>query len=237
MATATGQLRPSVKAVAPSGIGCIPLPWVFGQEAKVHALEVLKVTLEVRDIALITLITEVVVDLESEARVRVRAVTAVGAVEVHEVVPVGHHIEQLWLLELRRPGLELYRPRHHPTGVGVALSDDALHVGSLLCALNRLPWKRKTEEDIHADAAGLNPVQGLEHLLVRVVRLLVLLPHTLVASIGAYRQVRLWAGECTPELLHKALDANPVYDGLTLVNRLAQEQAETLLNESSDYFE
>tara|TARA_B100001109_G_C18865023_1_gene476749 strand:- start:16894 stop:17733 length:840 start_codon:yes stop_codon:yes gene_type:complete len=39
------------------------------------------------------------------------------------------------------------------------------------------------------------------------------------------------------ELLHKALDANPVYDGLTLVNRLAQEQAETLLNESSDYFE
>lgn len=43
--------------------------------------------------------------------------------------------------------------------------------------------------------------------------------------------------ELHDELLHKALAANPHSDGLTLINRLAQQEAENLLAASADYFE
>lgn len=39
------------------------------------------------------------------------------------------------------------------------------------------------------------------------------------------------------QLLNKAIEADAQYEGLTLINRLAQQQAKQLLNESSDYFE
>src|SRR5690554_184003 len=39
------------------------------------------------------------------------------------------------------------------------------------------------------------------------------------------------------QLLQTALDSDYKYEGLTLINRLAQQQAEILLDESSDYFE
>ncbi|MEC9256832.1 MAG: TRAP transporter TatT component family protein, partial [Pseudomonadota bacterium] len=38
-------------------------------------------------------------------------------------------------------------------------------------------------------------------------------------------------------LLTEVLEADPYAEGLTLINRLAQRQAETLLAESADYFE
>ncbi|HBS41153.1 MAG TPA: hypothetical protein DEA26_00630, partial [Oceanospirillales bacterium] len=37
-------------------------------------------------------------------------------------------------------------------------------------------------------------------------------------------------------LLEEVLAAEPEYDGLTLINGLAQRQAQELLDESSDYF-
>ena len=43
--------------------------------------------------------------------------------------------------------------------------------------------------------------------------------------------------ELHDELLNKAIEADAHYEGLTLINRLAQQQAKILLDESSDYFE
>ena len=82
MAAAPGQLGSSVEAVTASRFRCVPLPRILRQEAEVHALQMLQVPLEVCDVALVALITEVPVDLEPEAGVRVRAVAAVRPVDL-----------------------------------------------------------------------------------------------------------------------------------------------------------
>jgi len=63
--------------------------------------------------------------------------------------------------------------------------------------------------------------------------------HNLMAKVLYAKQYArlMFDQELHDRLLQEALDADPVYDGLTLINHLAQQQAETLLAESSDYFE
>lgn len=63
--------------------------------------------------------------------------------------------------------------------------------------------------------------------------------HNLMASvIFAEKYARLmFEHELHDQLLNNVLAANPKYEGLTLINRLAQQQAQVLLDESSDYFE
>jgi hypothetical protein len=43
--------------------------------------------------------------------------------------------------------------------------------------------------------------------------------------------------ELHDDLLQQVIDADPYAEGLTLINRLAQRQADRLLAESADYFE
>lgn len=63
--------------------------------------------------------------------------------------------------------------------------------------------------------------------------------HNLMAYvIFAEKYARLmFEHELHDQLLNTALESNPKYEGLTLINRLAQQQAQVLLDESSDYFE
>lgn len=63
--------------------------------------------------------------------------------------------------------------------------------------------------------------------------------HNLMAYVMfAEKYARLmFEHELHDRLLQKALDANPEHEGLTLINRLAQQQAKVLLAGSTDYFE
>ncbi|SRR5690554_713290 len=63
--------------------------------------------------------------------------------------------------------------------------------------------------------------------------------HNLMAYvIYAEKYARLmFEQELHDQLLTTALAKNPKHEGLTLINRLAQQQAQVLLDESSDYFE
>ncbi len=63
--------------------------------------------------------------------------------------------------------------------------------------------------------------------------------HNLMAYvIFAEKYARLmFEQELHDQLLNKAIAANPKHEGLTLINRLAQQQAQVLLDGSSDYFE
>jgi hypothetical protein len=47
----------------------------------------------------------------------------------------------------------------------------------------------------------------------------------------------LFEQELHDKLLKEALAASPQYEGLTPINRLAQRQAQQLLDQSADYFE
>ena len=63
--------------------------------------------------------------------------------------------------------------------------------------------------------------------------------HNLMAYIMFAKQYArlMFEQELHDRLLKEAIAANPVYEGLTLTNRLAQRQAEILLAQSADYFE
>lgn len=63
--------------------------------------------------------------------------------------------------------------------------------------------------------------------------------HNLMAYVVfAEKYARLmFEHELHDQLLNKAIGADPHYEGLTLINRLAQQQAQVLLDESTDYFE
>lgn len=63
--------------------------------------------------------------------------------------------------------------------------------------------------------------------------------HNLMAYVVfAEKYARLmFDQELHDELLNKALETEAHYEGLTLINRLAQQQAKVLLDESTDYFE
>ena len=63
--------------------------------------------------------------------------------------------------------------------------------------------------------------------------------HNLMAYVVfAEKYARLmFEHELHDHLLNKAIGADPHYEGLTLINRLAQQQAQVLLDESTDYFE
>lgn len=63
--------------------------------------------------------------------------------------------------------------------------------------------------------------------------------HNLMAKVLFAKQyARLMFDQALhDQLLQEALDTDPRYEGLTLINRLAQQQAAVLLSESSEYFE
>ena len=63
--------------------------------------------------------------------------------------------------------------------------------------------------------------------------------HNLMAYVLYAKQYArlMFDQELHDSLLQQALDKDPAYEGLTLINHLAQQQAQTLLDESSDYFE
>ncbi|WP_430461242.1 TRAP transporter TatT component family protein [Thalassolituus sp. LLYu03] len=63
--------------------------------------------------------------------------------------------------------------------------------------------------------------------------------HNLMAKVLCAKQYArlMFDQELHDQLLKEALDADPHYEGLTLINRLAQQQAAVLLAGSSDYFE
>ncbi len=63
--------------------------------------------------------------------------------------------------------------------------------------------------------------------------------HNLMAHVMFAKQYArlMFEQELHDRLLQEALAADPHYEGLTLINRLAQRQAAMLLAESSDYFE
>lgn len=62
--------------------------------------------------------------------------------------------------------------------------------------------------------------------------------HLMAKVLYAKQYARLmFEQELHDTLLTEVLEADPYAEGLTLINRLAQRQAETLLAESADYFE
>ncbi len=63
--------------------------------------------------------------------------------------------------------------------------------------------------------------------------------HNLMAYVLFAKQYArlLFEQELHDKLLKEALAASPQYEGLTLINRLAQRQAQQLLDQSADYFE
>jgi hypothetical protein len=62
--------------------------------------------------------------------------------------------------------------------------------------------------------------------------------HLMAKVLYAKQYARLmFEQELHDELLQQVIDADPYAEGLTLINRLAQRQADRLLAESADYFE
>ena len=62
--------------------------------------------------------------------------------------------------------------------------------------------------------------------------------HLMAKVLYAKQYARLmFEQELHDELLQQVIEANPYAEGLTLINRLAQRQANRLLAESADYFE
>ena len=62
--------------------------------------------------------------------------------------------------------------------------------------------------------------------------------HLMAKVLYAKQYARLmFERELHDELLQQVIDADPYAEGLTLINRLAQRQADRLLAESADYFE
>ncbi|MCA6063032.1 hypothetical protein I9W95_05365 [Thalassolituus marinus] len=63
--------------------------------------------------------------------------------------------------------------------------------------------------------------------------------HNLMAKVLYAKQYArlMWEQELHDQLLNDVLAAEPAYEGLTLINRLAQREAAVLLAESTDFFE
>lgn len=62
--------------------------------------------------------------------------------------------------------------------------------------------------------------------------------HLMAKVLYAKQYARLmFEQELHDDLLQQVIDADPYAEGLTLINRLAQRQADRLLAESADYFE
>ena len=62
--------------------------------------------------------------------------------------------------------------------------------------------------------------------------------HLMAKVLYAKQYARLmFEQELHDRLLNETLNSDPHAEGLTLINRLAQRQAQTLLDESTEYFE